>query len=63
MYFRGIKEILDFARNFCQVNQLDLIAEFTTNAILITESIIDYLKTLNANSKLLWMVIEYIIIK
>ena len=44
LYFRGIKEILDFARNFCQVNQLDLIAEFTTNAILITESIIDYLK-------------------
>ena len=43
LYFRGIKEILDFARNFCQVNQLDLIAEFTTNAILITESIIDYL--------------------
>lgn len=44
LYFKGIKEILDFARVFCQVKQLRLLSEFTTNAVLVTESIIDYLK-------------------
>lgn len=42
--FGAIKEILDFADDFCQKKEIVLIADFTTNAVLITKEHIDYLK-------------------
>lgn len=44
MDFNAIKEILDFSKSFCDKHAIDLIADFTTNATLITEDIVDYLK-------------------
>lgn len=44
LYFEGIKEILSFSEGFCLKNNVQLIADFTTNATLITESQINYLK-------------------
>lgn len=44
LYFKGIQRILDFARDFCGREDLELITDFTTNATLITEEQIDYLK-------------------
>lgn len=42
--FDAIKQLLDFSKNFCQEREIELIADFTTNATLITNEIIDYLK-------------------
>lgn len=42
--FNGIKEILSYAKNFCEKRGLDLISDFTTNATLITKEHIDFLK-------------------
>lgn len=44
MDFNGIHEIMEFSKTFCMVHDIELIADFTTNATLITESIIEYLK-------------------
>lgn len=44
MNFEGIKDILDYAKYFCIINNVRLIADFTTNATLITEEHINYLK-------------------
>lgn len=44
LYFEGIKEILLYAKEFCEQRQLELIADFTTNATLITEDHIDFLR-------------------
>lgn len=42
--FKGIKEILDYAKEFCKTNAIILLADFTTNATLIRQEYIDYLK-------------------
>lgn len=42
--FEGIKNILDYAQYFCLMNNIELIADFTTNSTLITDDYIDYLK-------------------
>lgn len=42
--FEGIKQLLDFANKFCMERNIELIADFTTNATLITQEHIDYLK-------------------
>lgn len=42
--FDGIKKMLDYAKTFCKQKDLRLIADFTTNATLITKNEIDYLK-------------------
>ena len=44
MYFEGIKQLLDFANDFCAARNIELIADFTTNATLITQEHINYLK-------------------
>lgn len=44
LYFDGIKQLLDFAKDFCTERNIELIADFTTNATLITQTHIDYLK-------------------
>lgn len=44
MDFNGIQTILNFAKEFCEQKEIELIADFTTNATLITKEIIDYLK-------------------
>lgn len=44
MCFEGIKQLLDFAKNFCDERNIELIADFTTNATLITQEHINYLK-------------------
>mgnify|MGYP000225095519 CR=1 FL=1 len=49
LYYKGIQDILNFAKVFCQSNGLELIAEFTTNATLIDSSIVDYLKDFKCN--------------
>ncbi|WP_442504795.1 radical SAM protein [Porphyromonas levii] len=41
--FHGIKQILDSAQLFAMSNNIQLIADFTTNATLITPDIISYL--------------------
>ena len=42
--FDGIKNILNFARNFCETRDIVLLADFTTNATLINNEHIEYLK-------------------
>lgn len=42
--FKGIKEILDYAKEFCEKNDVILLADFTTNATVIKQEYIDYLK-------------------
>lgn len=42
--FYAIKKLLDFAQTFCNENAINLIADFTTNATLITSELVDYLK-------------------
>lgn len=44
MDFESIKNLLEFSDKFCNNANIELIADFTTNAILITEEYIDYLK-------------------
>jgi len=44
LYFEGIKKILDYAKEFCKKKEIELIADFTTNATLITEEHVDYFK-------------------
>lgn len=44
LYFEGIKNLLDFAKDFCKNNNVELIADFTTNATLITFEHVEYLK-------------------
>lgn len=44
LYYKGIKELLDFGKNFCEQYDIELIADFTTNATLITKEHIDYIK-------------------
>ena len=43
MEFEAIKDILDFAEKYCTENNIELIADFTTNATLIDKMIIEYL--------------------
>lgn len=47
MNFDAIKEILDYARSFCDRHVINLIADFTTNATLITQECVEYLKGFN----------------
>lgn len=44
MCFDAMKQLLDFAKVFCDERNIELIADFTTNATLITQAHIDYLK-------------------
>ena len=44
MDFESIKNLLEFSDEFCHNADIELIADFTTNATLITEEQIDYLK-------------------
>lgn len=44
MEFEAMKALLDFAEEFCKEKDIKLIADFTTNAVLITEQHISYLK-------------------
>lgn len=41
--FSGIQLLLDYCASFCHERNIELIADFTTNATLITPQIIDYL--------------------
>lgn len=43
MNFAGIQSILNFAKGFCYKKKIELIADFTTNATLITQEAIEYL--------------------
>lgn len=43
LFFNGIQKLLNFAKSFCEDNNLELIADFTTNATLISSKIIEYL--------------------
>lgn len=43
LYFKGIRQLLDFSKTFCADRDIELIADFTTNATLLTPQIIDYL--------------------
>lgn len=45
LYFDGIKEILTHAKEFCASKEIELIADFTTNATLITQEQIDFLRS------------------
>jgi len=49
LYFDGIKKILDFSKEFCEEKNLELIADFTTNATLITKEHIGYLKNFRSH--------------
>ncbi len=44
MDYKGIHQILEFSKSFCNERGIELIADFTTNATLITADIIQYLK-------------------
>lgn len=44
LYFKGIKKVLEYAYNFCKNHNIILIADFTTNATLINQNHIDFLK-------------------
>lgn len=58
--FEGIKKLLDFAKLFCAERDIELVADFTTNATLITQEHIEFLKnfrchfqiTLDGNRKM-----------
>lgn len=43
--FRGIKEIVDFSREFCNERNLSLLLDFTTNATLINKRELEYLSS------------------
>jgi uncharacterized protein len=43
-YFKGIKDILSFSEEFCKEKDVEIIADFTTNATLITQEQIDFIK-------------------
>ena len=47
MYFKGIKKLLVWAKEFCSTNSIHLLADFTTNASLIKDYHIDFLKAYN----------------
>lgn len=47
--FDGLKAVLDFARVFTEEHDIELIADFTTNATLICQEHIDYLKDLRCH--------------
>lgn len=49
LYFEGIKRMLDYAKEFCDARKIELIADFTTNATLITEAHVNYLKAFKTN--------------
>lgn len=40
---KGMRAIIEFAHTFCESKKIELILDFTTNATLITEEIVDYL--------------------
>lgn len=42
--YKGVKELLDYSRAFCENNDIELIADFTTNATLVSSKRIEYLK-------------------
>lgn len=44
LYFEGIKELLSFTKEFCDQRKIELIADFTTNATLIAEEQIEFLR-------------------
>lgn len=44
MDYPGMKALLDFAKDFCNERGLEIIADFTTNATLITPEIVEYLR-------------------
>lgn len=43
MNWKGMREIIAFAHTFCESKEIELILDFTTNATLITEAMVDYL--------------------
>lgn len=49
LHFDGIRAILDYAKEFCKDKDIELIADFTTNATLITKAHIDYLKDMECH--------------
>lgn len=49
MYFEGIKLLLDYSELFCKEKGIELIADFTTNATLISLEQINYLKHFNCH--------------
>ncbi|WP_313381161.1 radical SAM/SPASM domain-containing protein [Proteiniphilum saccharofermentans] len=49
LYFEGVKKILDYAKEFCDNKEIALTTEFTTNATLINEEKVDYLKSFNSS--------------
>lgn len=40
---KGMRAIIEFAREFCESREIELILDFTTNATLIDEEMVDYL--------------------
>ena len=42
--YKGVKELLDYSKAFCENNDIELIADFTTNATLVSSKRIEYLK-------------------
>ncbi len=42
--FSGIKEILEYSKIFCKSREIDLVVDFTTNATMLSDDIVDYLK-------------------
>lgn len=44
MCYEGIKALLTFGKGFCEANGIDIIADFTTNATLVTEEMIDFIR-------------------
>lgn len=42
--FEGIRTILSFANKFCETKGIVLLADFTTNATLIRQDYLEYLK-------------------
>ncbi len=47
MNFKAIKNILSYAKTFCDNHTVKLIADFTTNSTLINSAMIDFLKDYN----------------
>jgi len=47
MNFKGIKKLLVWAKEFCSIHNIYLLADFTTNATLIQNQHIDFLKDYN----------------
>lgn len=44
MDFRGMKQLIEYGKKFCERKGIEYILDFTTNATLINDSIVDYLK-------------------